>query len=140
MVISTYSEAELNRLKPIRRALRDCPTAVKVWMRPLDDRMDTGTGRRKRPCHAPLYDLTIYPTGRIGLCCMDWDQRGTFGDLTKTPFAEAMTAALPRMRELEQNLERKRRKLDVCLVCRVRRGMFGYPAERKTSVDTAPAT
>jgi len=130
LVVSTYSQAEYRRLRPLAGHLGRL--RCKVWKRPLDDRLVTLNGQppRRRRCHAPLYDLTIYPTGKIGLCCMDWAQRETFGDLTETPFAEAMTAAFPVMVEAERSLEQRRRVLGACLECRMRRGMFGYRAER----------
>ncbi|MHC4402964.1 MAG: radical SAM/SPASM domain-containing protein [Planctomycetota bacterium] len=136
LVVSTYSDAELARLRPLKRALRGYPTLIKVWKRPLDDRMETTGGGRARPCHAPLYDLTIYPTGKIGICCMDWNEQGTFGDLTKMSFADAMAEAFPMMTMYERELESKNRNLDVCMACRTRRGMFGYQAERKIAVDS----
>lgn len=140
LVVSTYGPREFARLRPLVKSLRRHPMTVKVWQQTLDDRMIPVEGQpQHRPCHCPLYDLTIYATGRIGLCCMDWRKQQDFGDLNETPFAEAMGAAFPEMAEIERQLERRDRRLGVCRACRMRRPIFGYPAGREKAIDSPPA-
>lgn len=136
LVVSTYSEAEFARLSPLRQSLKRYPINVKVWRQSLDDRMLPLEGEpRHSPCQCPLYDLTIYATGQIGLCCMDWRKEVAFGDLNTTSFAAAMARAFPEMVRLEQQLERRDRQLGVCCTCRMRRGAARYPAGRKKAID-----
>lgn len=139
LVVSAYSDREAARLEPLRRSLRDYPTHVKVLHRPLDDRLTPMDEMREARCHAPLYDLTIYPSGHLGMCCHDWHQKQSFGDLTQRPFADVMTEAFPEMAKLERQLEKVDRQLTLCRECRMRRPLYGYASGRKRGIDTPSA-
>ena len=126
LTLSAYSDKEYERFETLRERLKRAPidgrpASVHVLrVRQLDGRLAKGpdggtTGRR--PCHAPLSDLTIRASGHVGLCCFDWAQRETFGNLHEAGFRSAMEAAAGRMEHLQAELTRGLRTLQVCRRC-----------------------
>ncbi len=44
----------------------------------------------KKPCFAPLNDITINCEGKMALCCYDWKNMHTFGDLNNQTLPEIL--------------------------------------------------
>jgi hypothetical protein len=128
-VFSAYSKADYERFagwhKKYRRRRRTPRIRIRVYNRAqhgLDSRLQHNRERpTTRRCYAPLHDLTVYASGKIGLCCHDWDERVTFGDLNQVTFAEAMNTGYRQMKRLAGELGRGRRKLEWCRKCPTRR-------------------
>jgi 2-deoxy-scyllo-inosamine dehydrogenase (SAM-dependent) len=114
ITISAYSEAEYDRLSKLHFV---CESTV-VRYHSLDDVLNIynhGTENCHNPCFAPLGDIIIHSDGRMGLCCLDWDRRHTFGDLMKEKFADIVSK--PEVRAVYDELRKGHRQLDICTRC-----------------------
>ncbi len=121
--ISAYGESETKRLNEVRLlALKRKRSRIRIGsVLSLDSRMkwiDTPRSGGRRRCYAPLKDLNIRASGRIGLCCYDLFETTTFGNLHEIGFRKAMVAAAAEMDRLGVDLKQRIRKLDVCLGCK----------------------
>lgn len=89
LVVSAYSQAEFERL--IRLQVR---VPYKVFEAKLDGRLDQYDRPPidlKKPCWAPVRDLSIGPDGSVILCCLDWKQRHVFGNLTQETLSSVLS-------------------------------------------------
>jgi 2-deoxy-scyllo-inosamine dehydrogenase (SAM-dependent) len=112
IVVSAYSDAEEERLKKIKV---DIP--YKVIRRKLDDRLymyvSDLANYQKVPCYAPLSEICIACTGEVRLCCYDWQNEHTFGNLYKDSFEDV----LKRMKPVYDRLIQGDRYLHLCQRC-----------------------
>lgn len=67
------------------------------------------------PCYAPLTDIIVTRSGKISLCCRDWERRFIMGDLTKGSFLDIIES--PLVKETYERLSRGYRFLDICKRC-----------------------
>jgi hypothetical protein len=129
--ITAYSDEEHVRFERLASRLKEqlvrpehvppLPVYFRTMrMRELDERMSEDfvvlepTGR---PCFQPLSDLTIWASGAIGLCCLDWARSVEFGCVNEEGFEAALVRAAPRLLETYANLTRAQPQLPVCQKC-----------------------
>ena len=119
--ISCYTPAEQERLDAIAQALKEKAvfTGTHGLTHLVARIMDTTeiVAERYVPCKAPFKDLTIRASGRIGLCCLEWQEEVTFGDLHRQSFAEAVQDNYADMLSLNAELGAGIRKHLVCRQC-----------------------
>lgn len=116
---SAYSDAALERLREIETVCAG-RAAVKIgrwhhlyaWVIPGKP----GHGS-KQPCSAPLNDLNVRASGKLGLCCLDWDESWTGGDVAELGFERALREGFERMKRLYDALRKSRRELARCQAC-----------------------
>ena len=66
-------------------------------------------------CIMPFTDITIYPSGIIGLCCSDAREKTNLGDVSKTSLQEIWQS--PLYQDLRQKLARNRNLYPFCKGC-----------------------
>lgn len=81
----------------------------------------------KHPCFEPLENLVIRADGRVGLCCVDWAQTVTYGDLHNTSMRQILEKSEIR-EDWQRNIEGDRWH-DICRRCRCVRGSKVAPPE-----------
>lgn len=89
----------------------------------LDERLkiyDRGVAGDKHPCYEPLENLVIRADGRVGLCCVDWAQTVSYGDLHDTTLQTILEESSIRG-DWERNTHGDRWH-DICQRCRCVRG------------------
>lgn len=121
--ITMYSKAELTRLKP---QIIDLPQ-VHIHIGNLKEKLlSPGDGPDGyKQCFSPFCDLTIRSPGLIGMCCLDYDNTVTFGDLSKDPLSTILKREESRMGKLNEDLKRRVRTEAVCKLCHRRRAFHG---------------
>ncbi len=124
IVISAYSREKHEELTEIVRQPHDC--SVRLYhVRKLDDRDSAWVGAGDltgEPCRGPLYDLMIWSTGILGLCCYDTRHQVEFANLNFVNFGDALPAAFDDMDAVRRALEaRDRSGHEVCQHCRSKR-------------------
>lgn len=120
--VSAYSQAEGSRLNALK-----APSGIKYVVKvkkDLDDRLamyseDLSVDRAHRHCNAPLCEIVIRSTGIVSMCCFDWNDHKTYGNLTK----ESLATVLGRGEMLADfnRLSRGERTEAVCKNCWVTR-------------------
>jgi MoaA/NifB/PqqE/SkfB family radical SAM enzyme len=118
--VSAYSKPEFDRISALKAAI---PVSVRMmggtkWRRRIENYADPKRGYN-RPCHAPLVDIRITVEGKVGLCCVDYLSKHTFGDLRTESFDEIFFSG--RLHALYGELVRGVRTLDLCQRCGVQR-------------------
>ena len=123
-----YSAAEIERIGALR-----IPANIefKIARRPgLDDRLKqydsepTPPGRPEfNTCDAPLGEIIIRHTGVVGLCCFDWANSVTFGNVAHEKLDRII--AKPEFVETHEALLRGERLHPVCQRCGVGRAEKG---------------
>ena len=111
--ISAYSKVEYERLISLQADIGYC-----VFPMELDNRMsmyESAPLNLNKQCSAPLNEICIAPTGNIFICCLDWKQMHTFGDLTEKTLLELVDS--PKMTEVYNNLKKGIRNLHLCERC-----------------------
>ena len=117
LAVSAYSKSEFSRLSKIQTSL-----PYKVFYSVLDNREDIYTSRPldlNAACLAPLRDLTINVDGNVCLCCMDWQNRHEFGDVSHQTLTEIINSSS--CLEVAKELNRSVRRLDICRRCQMSR-------------------
>jgi len=76
--------------------------------------------RVHKPCGAPLRQVIVTCRGKVGLCCMDWKDRLTFGDLRATPLETILMSE--KVQEVYKRLQAGDRNIYPCSRCAVKRG------------------
>lgn len=75
--------------------------------------------RVHRPCGAPLRQVIVTCRGQVGLCCIDWKDKQTFGDLRATPLETIL--ASDKVQETYRRLQDGDRDFYPCNRCAVKR-------------------
>lgn len=119
MTVTAYSPEERKRLQGI---IRDIPQIRMHIGRLKTTILDPKDGPPTyKPCFAPLCDLVIRSSGNVGLCCLDWAETVTFGNV----FENSLVSILKREEETMGNLQRElmlnSRHHEVCRKCWKRR-------------------
>lgn len=113
LAVSAYSNKEFKRLSAIR-----CRHPYKVFFSKLDNRQDIYTSKPldlPSSCLAPLRDLTINAAGKLSLCCMDWQNKYEFGDVSNQMLSDIISS--PECLQVAEELGRSVRRLDICRRC-----------------------
>lgn len=111
--VSAYSISEYNRLVELESKI-----SYQVMPMQLDDReslYDRIPLNLKKSCHAPLNEVCIAPTGDIILCCLDWKNKHTFGNLINHDFLSLINGK--EITDVFQELSAGCRSLDLCRCC-----------------------
>lgn len=79
VAVSAYFDFEHRRLSKLK-------PRIEYWEKPmrLDARLDLYAAPAtddRRPCFAPLREVSITREGDVGLCCVEWRRDYTFGNL-----------------------------------------------------------
>lgn len=119
--VSAYTDEEFARLSAIKSK------SMKIHVRRMGgDKWRSRLGNYTdpinhltAPCFAPLIDVRITTRGKVGLCCVDYENRHTFADLAATPFLEVMRSGI--LQAEFDRLTRGDRHLDLCRRCTVSR-------------------
>jgi len=72
-----------------------------------------------RPCTAPLRQVIVTCQGKVGLCCIDWADSLTFGDLGFELLEEIL--ASNKVQGTYARLQRGDRRFSPCIKCTVKR-------------------
>jgi len=113
LAITAYDKNTYNRLAQIKTKL-----PVRIFKGKLDDRENIYTRKPLnciKPCYATIRDVTINSQGQVSLCCLDWDNRETFGDLHINSLQEILNS--PRFLETHKKLTHGERFLEICKRC-----------------------
>ena len=89
----------------------------------FDDRLTLYTREKNtspKICLAPFNQLIINRYGKIGLCCFDWGNSITFGDL----YTESLEDCFERMDGVFKNLMDGKREYEACSRCNTGRMFF----------------
>ncbi|MBE3109323.1 MAG: SPASM domain-containing protein [Acidobacteria bacterium] len=124
--VSAYGKPEYDRLMKVK-AKAKIPVSVRLmggdkWRHRIEDYEAKKTGF-KEPCFSPLIDIRVLVDGRVGLCCVDYKNLYTFGDLNKESFEDIMRSG--RLQTLTEEHRAGIRTLDLCQRCGVAR-KHGY--------------
>lgn len=116
--VTAYSESEHERLGD----LLEGPHKMGIWLKrcdwvPLLDQYTRAPAAHEERCHAPLTDVCITASGKIGLCCRDWEHKYDLVDLAQVPFGQAMRDEDERLRGIYCDLIRGRRRRAICKRC-----------------------
>ena len=113
LTVSSYTFKEHERLIKLKTAI-----PYKVYYSHLDDREDI-YGRNEinsaLPCFATIRDVTINCYGDVSICCLDWRNRFTFGNLSSKTLKEILNS--PAYLEVHKDLFLGKRKLEICKRC-----------------------
>lgn len=133
ILVTVYSEPDWKRLKDL--------TGVQFTRSEgLDDRLewyDRGNQNliqigKNQPCWAPISEINISCRGNVRLCCYDWKEEHTFGNLAVQSLDEIV-----RNHEIWQTydgLRRGQRTLTLCRGCSSHRG--SPPHSESSILDT----
>jgi hypothetical protein len=113
LAVSAYTHAEYARL--VHLTVRIPYT---VFFAKLDDRQNQYQRDPmdiRRPCDAPVGDLSIGPDGSVILCCLDWKGQHVFGNLLN----ESLSSILSKesIRSVYRDLLGGNRSLHLCRRC-----------------------
>ncbi len=93
--------------------------AVKAHLTPW--LLQDGPPKRLYSCFAPLVDLTIRASGNLGLCCQDFAEEVTFGNLNDDRLPVLLERHRDAMTTLYHDLKTQKRTLPRCQRCHRRR-------------------
>lgn len=124
--VSAYGKPEYDRLMKVKAGAR-IPVSVRLmggdkWRHRIEDYEAPKRGF-KDPCFSPLIDIRVLVDGRVGLCCVDYKNLHTFGDLKTGSFEDVLRSG--RLQALTEELKSGKRTLDLCQRCGVAR-KHGY--------------
>jgi len=121
--LTAYSTSEASRFADIADQLKGAAKIEIAYGKLLSRVMATEEIVREKYsiCHAPFQDLVIRASGKIGLCCLDWAEQVTFGNLYTQEFAAVLEDAYPRMAALQAELLAGKREMPVCRQCQWKR-------------------
>ncbi len=125
--VSAYTEAVEQRTKALTAPGIDYKVRRFTT---LDHRLeiyDRPEARDRRPCFEPLENLVIRADGRVGLCCVDWKQTVTYGDLHDTTLRKILETS--KIGEDWQRNTAGDRWHDICRRCHCVRGSRLAPPE-----------
>jgi hypothetical protein len=120
--VTAYTPKEKTRLKEIKvpngfMTIYD-PNWVEVY-----GIYDAPVKNLPRSCYAPLTDIIVTRSGKISLCCRDWERRYILGDLNKNTFLEVIESN--EIRVIYDSLSKGCRSLDICQRCLTTRDWRG---------------
>lgn len=123
--VSAYTDGEFTRLsalKPGKMKISVRKMGGRRWRPRIDNYIDP-VNKLQTPCFAPLIDVRVTTKGRVGLCCVDYENRHTFADLAETGFLDVMRSGI--LQDVFARLRKGDRYLDLCQRCVVARKTGG---------------
>jgi hypothetical protein len=124
--VSAYGKSEYDRLMGVKAGAR-IPVSVRLmggdkWRHRINDYEAKKTGFNE-PCFSPLIDIRVLVDGRVGLCCVDYKNLYSAGDLNLESFEDILRHG--HLQALTAELKAGKRTLDLCQRCGVAR-KHGY--------------
>ena len=113
MNVSAYSRSEYERLSKLKA---NFPYMVSEAV--MDNRLnlyERASVDIEKPCHNPVWEISINYEGKVVLCCWDWQDKYTFGDLNKESIDEVLNSE--KIRKLFYELVQGKRTLPICKKC-----------------------
>jgi radical SAM protein with 4Fe4S-binding SPASM domain len=113
ITVSSYTFKEHERLIKLKTVI-----PYKVYYSHLDDREDIYNRAEINsalPCYATIRDITVNCYGDLSLCCLDWQNRFTFGNVSAKPLKEILNST-PFL-EVHNDLFHGKRNLEICKRC-----------------------
>lgn len=86
------------------------------------------------PCVYPYTDITIFPDGRVGLCCNDCFEVTTYGDVNSQSLVEIWSG--DGLREVRERMRQGRLNFPFCVECDVMDSGFREKLIENASDDT----
>lgn len=111
--VSSYFPEEYKRLTKLKVKF-----PYKVFNSILDMRLSLYDRKKlnlPKPCYAQINDITINCEGKLSLCCLDWKNKHTFGNLERDSLKEIISSR--KFISVYRNLAKGKRKLDLCSRC-----------------------
>ena len=111
--ISAYSVEEYNRLKKLSVNI-----AYIIEPTILDNRMNLGTRKYKisqKPCYSVFADLCISSKGDVFLCCLDYNNSITYGNIYNQSLKEIINSE--KLKEDYIKLSSNNRTYEICKKC-----------------------
>lgn len=114
--LTAYSDKEDERFQKLKgNGLR-----IRVERRRgLDNRMEIYDMPHKthiQPCYSPLGLLTVFASGKVALCCRDWKEKVTYGNLNFSSIRTVLERG--EMLKAYKELAKGKRTLDICRRCK----------------------
>lgn len=124
LIVGLYGSPEEMKVQAARAKSVKGPPGLEIKLKSmhLDDRLEIYTREpmsSKKPCNAPLGDVSITKDGELRLCCYDWASRFIFGSLHKQTLPEILLSE--RAQETFRHLQKGERFLGICKRCHVNR-------------------
>jgi MoaA/NifB/PqqE/SkfB family radical SAM enzyme len=113
LTVSSYTFKEHDRLIKLKTSI-----PYRVYFSHLDDREDIYTRSELNtplPCFATLRDITVNCFGFLSICCLDWQNRFTFGNLADHSLHELLNSK--EYLEAHRDLFNGKRNLEICKRC-----------------------
>ena len=118
--LSAYTDADADRFRALQETYKD-RVAIKIgrWhsLKPWILHGKPRETTKGAPCAAPLRDLTIRASGHIGMCCLDWKETWTAGNVKELGFARAMAENYEKITSLYAELKSGYRSQEFCRIC-----------------------
>lgn len=111
--VSSYFKGEFERLVRLK-----IEVPYHVFSSTLDKRLDQyerESSNLVKPCYAMLNDITVNCHGELGLCCLDWKNQHTFGNLQDSRLSDLLDSEL--FLSYFNGLAHGKRELDLCSRC-----------------------
>ena len=111
--VSAYFPEEYRRLTKL-----NVKFPYKVFNSILDMRLSLYDRKKlnlPKPCYAQINDITINCEGKLSLCCLDWKNKHTFGDLEKESLEKIISSR--KFLSVYRNLAKGNRTLNMCSRC-----------------------
>jgi radical SAM protein with 4Fe4S-binding SPASM domain len=111
--VSAYNYREYARLIELKTSI-----PYQIFYSKLDERKNIYTRdplNLQKPCYATTRDITINCHGQVCLCCLDWDNRLTFGDLHTNTLKEILNSE--QFLKIHDELMKGERNSEICKRC-----------------------
>lgn len=113
ITVSSYTFKEHERLIKLKTTI-----PYKVYYSHLDDREDI-YGRKEInstvPCFATIRDVTVNCFGDVSICCLDWQNLFTFGNVANRSLKEILNSE--QFLKVHNELFNGKRTLEICKRC-----------------------
>ena len=113
LTVSSYTFKEHNRLIKLKTSI-----PYKVYYSHLDDREDIYSRKEINsvmPCYATLRDITVNCFGDVSICCLDWQNRFIFGNVSSQSLKEILNSET--FLKVHSDLFNGKRNLEICKRC-----------------------
>ena len=113
ITVSSYTFKEHERLIKLKTTI-----PYKVYYSHLDDREDIYSRKEINstvPCFATLRDVTVNCFGDVSICCLDWQNLFTFGNISSNTLKEILNSE--QFLKVHNDLFNGKRNLDICKRC-----------------------
>jgi len=113
ITVSSYTFKEHDRLIKLKTNI-----PYKVYYSNLDDREDIYSRKEINsalPCYATIRDVTVNCFGDVSICCLDWQNRFTFGNISSQSLKEILNSE--KFLKVHRELFHGNRTFEICKRC-----------------------